>query len=62
MAQSDSDFEIRLVEKGSKKTTLRPSHKKEAFFYLARLVPYFVLGGLYFSGQAWGRGHSGNLP
>ena len=23
----------------------------EAFFYLARLVPYSVLGGLYFSGQ-----------
>eukprot|EP00439_Symbiodinium_sp_Y106_P032391 s4928_g3.t2 len=24
---------------------------QQAFFYLARLVPYFVLGGLYFSGQ-----------
>lgn len=24
---------------------------QKAFFYLARLVPYFVLGGLYFSGQ-----------
>ena len=26
----------------------------EAFFYLARLVPYSVLGGLYFSGQVGG--------
>lgn len=24
---------------------------QQAFFYLARLVPYFVLGGLYFSGK-----------
>ena len=34
---------------------LRSEALVEAFFYLARLVPYFVLGGLYFSGQAVAR-------